>query len=277
MVLSLQGDVKLRRMDLLRAGDLVRVPSPGSVRLVFLGDGHKESLNAGGTVRITGSGGKPADAVKREAADLPQSQLDGLRSLAASARAGVTRIRDADAPPLPQSPIDASTVLFDRPNFAWNAVRDADEYDVELFRGETDRKESLVWSIRATKEHLDNPQDRPAVKRGETYTWKVAAPRNRVVSRGSFTVATEEQFRDFESIQKLSRSPEIADRLLAAMLFEAGQVYDESHRLFESLAKELPAEPWVLLASARHLARLGRVDLAKGLERKALTLAARAR
>src|SRR5690349_15241395 len=85
MVLSVQGDVKLRRMDLLRSGDEVRVPMPGRIQLVFLADGHKETLGAGATVRITPSGGTPAQAVRREAAQLPRSQLDGLRTLAASA------------------------------------------------------------------------------------------------------------------------------------------------------------------------------------------------
>src|SRR5262249_36812698 len=59
MVLSVKGDVKLRRMDLLRSGTEVRVPASGSVRLVFLADGHRETLNPGGTVRITESGGTP--------------------------------------------------------------------------------------------------------------------------------------------------------------------------------------------------------------------------
>ena len=36
MVLSVQGDGKIRRMDLLRPGDSVSIPAKGSVRLVFL-------------------------------------------------------------------------------------------------------------------------------------------------------------------------------------------------------------------------------------------------
>ncbi len=103
--------------------------------------------------------------------------------------------------------------------------------------------------------------------------WRVSTLKRDIVAKGTFTVATGEEARAFESIQRMSRSPETSDRLLAAMLFEAGQVYDESHRLFDSLANELPAEPWVLLASARHLARLGRIDEALGRQKKALALA----
>ena len=94
-----------------------------------------------------------------------------------------------------------------------------------------------------------------------------------VVARGRFAVATQEQAADFESIRKLSRRPDVSDQLLAAMLFEAGGVYDESHRLFEDLARQLPAEPWVLLASARHLARLGKTEEARTREKHALMLA----
>jgi len=273
MVLSVQGDVKLRRMDLLRAGDQVRVPAPGSVRLVFLADGHRETLNPGVTVRIADAGGMPAEVVKREAARLAESHLVGLRKLAASARAGVSLIKDLDTPPLPAAPIDGSTVLSDRPGFSWYANPDTGQSDVQLFLGETDRKQNLVWSLRLAKENLEYPHDRPALKRGETYTWKVSAREKGVVTKGRFTVATEERSREFELIRKLSRSAEISDRLLAAMLFEAGEVYDESNRLFESLTRELPLEPWVILASARHLARSGRIEEALRRQKEAFSLA----
>ena len=98
MVLSVRGDVQLRRMDLLRPGDQVRVPASGGARLVFLADGHREQLDPGATFKITKSGGTPANAVKREKTNLPPSQLDGLRGLAASARAGVSHVRDVGSP-----------------------------------------------------------------------------------------------------------------------------------------------------------------------------------
>jgi hypothetical protein len=98
-----------------------------------------------------------------------------------------------------------------------------------------------------------------------------------VVAKGMFMVATEEEARDFDAVKKLAQSPEIADRLLAAAVFEAGLVYDESHRLFERLVKELPKEPWVLIASARHLGRLGRTHEAMRMEKQALSLAEGAR
>ena len=273
MVLGVQGDTKLRRMDLLRSGDVVRVPSPGGVRLVFLADGHKETLKSGASVRITRSGGDPAEAVRREANPIPDSQLEGLRSMATSSRSGVSRLRGIEAPPpLPASPIDASIVLSDRPSFAWRSARDVGAYEIRVFRGETDRQETLLWSLNVAKANADYPEGRRALERGESYTWVVSTPRKDVVARGRFAVATEEEARAFESIQKMSRSPDSSDRLLAAMILEAGQVYDESHRLFDSLVKELPSEPWVLLASARHLSRLGRTDEALKREKEALAL-----
>jgi hypothetical protein len=273
MVLSVQGATKLRCMDLLRTGDEVRVPKPGGLRLVFLADGHKETLGPGVAVRITGSGAAPAEAVRREDTRISGGPLKGLRALAASARSGVSRIRDVEAPPLPASPIDGSIVLGSRPAFTWTPVRDVAEYEIRLFRGKTDRKESLRWSVRASGDHLDYPGDQPALDRGETYTWIVSTPRKDVVAKGSFAVATAEDARAFDPIQNWSKSPDTSDRLLAAMIFEARQVYDESNRLFEELAKELPAEPWVLLASARHFARRGLIGEALDREKKALSLA----
>jgi hypothetical protein len=277
MVLSVKGDVKLRPMDLVRSGDEVRVPASGNVRLVFLADGHRETLNSGRTVKITESGGTPAEAVMREKAELPAGRLDGLRAMAASARAGVSRVRDLGAPPRPLSPISGSVVKSVRPDFAWTAVQDVEWYDVQLFRGEVQSKESLVWSARAAKDHFEYPKDRPALERDAIFTWNVSTPGKEVVAKGMFMVATEEEARDFAAVEKLSQSPEFADRLLAAVLFEAGLVYDESHRLFEKLVKELPKEPWLLLAHARHLGRLGRTQEGMRLEKQALALAGGAR
>ena len=266
MVLNVQGDVKLRRMDLLRAGAEVHVPASGSVRLVFLADGHREQLNPGAKVKLTELGGTPPGAVKREKTNLPANQLDGLRSLAASARAGVSRVRGVGAPPLPAAPVAASIVLSDRPDFAWFPVGDAKPYEIQLFGGETVRQDSVIWSATAARAHLEYPKNRPALERGGTYTWTVTAREAGAVAKGTFAVATKDQVGDFEPVCKLSRSPEKSDRLLAAMLFEAGQVFGDSHRIFESLAKEMPTEPWVIMASARHLARMGRMEEATARE-----------
>ena len=273
MVLSVQGDAKLRPMDLLRSGTEVRVPASGNVRLVFLADGHRETLNPGRTVKITEAGATPAEAVKREKTKLAGSQIDGLRTMAASARAGVSRVRDVGAPEPPLSPMNGATVLSDRPDFAWTAVRGAEWYDLQLTRGEADRQGNLAWSAHVAQNHCEYPKDRPALERGEVFTWKAIAHGKDVVAMGTVTIATEKQVREFDPIKKLSQSPDVADRLFAAMLFEADQVYDESHRQFERLVKELPKEPWVLIASARHLERLGRTADAQKMEKNALALA----
>jgi len=273
MVLRAEGDVKLRRMDFLRSGDRVNVSASGSVRLVFFGDGHTEALTTPGTVTITESGGTPANLVRREKAKLPRSQLEGLSKLGQSARAGVARVRELDAPPLPNSPISGATVLGDRPRLVWAAVAGAGQYDVELFLGETDRKESLIWSGRTAKDYLEYPKDQPALERGEIYTWKVSAREKGPIALGIFTVAASDVAPDLASIRKLSESPDASDRLLAATLFETALVYDESHRLFADLAKQYPSEPWLMLACARHQARLGNIEEAKSMEKKARTLA----
>jgi hypothetical protein len=275
MVLTVQGPLKLRRMDLLRPGDEVPVPPLGGVQILFLRDGHKETLKPGFTIRITDSGGAPAEAVQREKTALPKTQLNGLRTLAASARAGVARIRDVRAPPLPEAPINDATVLSDRPTFVWAKGENAGEYVLQLFPGDTVRADQLLWSERLRKPELAFPKGRQGLERGETYTWRVLSSGKNVITQGRLTVATKSQARDFEPVQRLAGSKEVSDRLLAAMLFEASHVYDESNRLFESLAKEMPAEPWVLLASARHLGLLGRTDEAASLEKKALMLAER--
>ena len=277
MVLGVQGEMKLRRMDLLRDGDEVKVPSPGGLRLVFLSDGHREAVGPGVAVRITGSGATPTEAVRREPGRIPAGQLDGLRGLAASARSGVARIRDIGSPPAPIAPMDGAVVPTDRPAFAWEPVRGVREYQVQVFRGETDRGGNPVWSGRTTGARLDFPGDRAPLERDEAYTWTVSSPGREIVARGRFEVASEEGAREIEAIRKSSGGADSSDRLLAALLLETNRVYDDSHRLFQGLAKELPAEPWVLLGLARHVARSGRIEEALELEKRALSLASNTR
>ena len=57
--------------------------------------------------------------MQREKTALPKTQLNGLRTLAASARAAVGRIRGVRATPVPEGPINDATVLSDRPTFVW--------------------------------------------------------------------------------------------------------------------------------------------------------------
>jgi hypothetical protein len=223
-------------------------------------------------VKIAKTGGTPASAVKRERSKLSANQLDGLRTMADSARAGVSRVRDLGEPPLPSSPINGATVRSDRPTFRWTADQEVDGYTVQLFRGDSDRKEKLLWAEHSAKEQLEFPKGQQRLERGESYTWNALAREKRVVAQGTFTVATKEQADDFGPIETLSRSRDKSDQLLAAMLFEAAQCYDDSHRMFERLAKEMPAEPWVILATARHLARAGRAEEATAREGQARKL-----
>jgi hypothetical protein len=175
-------------------------------------------------------------------------------------------------PPLPVSPIHGATILNNRPSFVWSPAEGAVEYRIQVYRGESVRKASLVWSEAANEERLAYPKGEQALQNGDTYTWKVSDHKGGVVAQGTFTIASEEEGRILKPLIKLSESVETSDRLLAAMLLEQDKVYDESHRLFEGLTRELPGEPWILLSSARHLSRLGRIDEAAQLEKKVKSL-----
>jgi hypothetical protein len=273
MVLAVQGQSKLRQMDFLRPGQELHVPAAGQVRLVFLADGHRETLKSGRAVKITEAGGTPAEAVSREKTKLPASQLDGLRAMAESSRAGVSLVRDVGAPPPPISPMEGEFVLVEKPAFKWAPATKGGEYTIRVFRGIVDAEQDLLWSAASASEQLTFPEGRPGLLRGEIYTWKVLARDKAIVAQGTFRVAAKEEADEFEPVRKLSESSEKSDRLMAAMLYEAGQVYGHSQRLFEALLKETPEEPWVMLATARHVARVGRMEEAKRMEKRALEIA----
>ncbi len=272
MVLSVRGATHHRPMDLLRRGDEVQVSAASQMRLVFFADGHRETLNVAGKVTITDSGGKPAGLVKHEKTSVPVNHLHALRMMAESARGGVAYARGTLEPPMPVAPIHLAIVLTDRPSFEWMPVRDAKHYTVELFQGKAVQKEHLCWSESTPADRLHYPSAHPALLHGEAYTWTVTTHANEVVAKGCFKVSTQKLVRDIETIRKLAESPDVADRLLAALLYEKEHVYGESHRLFDTLAKEMPTEPCLILASARHLARMGRTEDARHREKQAMLL-----
>jgi hypothetical protein len=211
--------------------------------------------------------------LSREKTKLPASQLDGLRAMAESSRAGVSLVRDVGAPPPPLAPMEGEVVLVEKPAFKWMPGPAGGEYTIRVFRGIADAEQDLLWSAASASEQQTFPEGRPGLLRGEIYTWKVLARDKAIVAQGTFRVAAKEEVDEFEPVRKLSEGADKSDRLMAAMLYEAGQVYGHSQRLFEALLKETPDEPWVMLASARHVARMGRMEEAKRMEKRALEIA----
>jgi hypothetical protein len=151
------------------------------------------------------------------------------------------------------------------------------EYEVELFHAPANADEKPVWRQRTRAPHLEYPAARPALERGGNYRWRATVVGKGPVTEGRFRVASREEDRDLLSIRQLAGSKSPSERLFAAMLFEARRFHGESGPLFEALVKELPDEPWVVLAWARHLGRVGRSDEARHLEKKALDLASKSR
>lgn len=273
LVLSVEGRVGLRALDVLRPGDLVRVPAAGRVRLVFRVDGHRETLRTAGTVTVTELGCAPAAAVERENARVPKSQLSGLPALDPESLPGAAVPKAFVFELPPSSPINEATVIEDRPDFAWEVIPGAEKYDVQLFRSESDQNTNLVWTVQSGTNQLKYPNGQPALSRAQKYLWTVSVPGKGPVVRGTFTVVSESQTADLRLTRKLAQSQDVADRLLAAVLFEGAGAYDESLRLFADLAKQFPSEPWILLSFSRHLAKLGKSEEAIAVEKKARALA----
>jgi hypothetical protein len=269
----------LLRQDFLRPGDRLVTLDGGSALLLLATDGHLERLGPNARFTLTEKGCEPPDAVRRQDAKVGGSNLSGLRNMVRSGRPGGSIFRDPEEGPAPRiSPIDGTNLLYDRPTFAWPAAAKAVSYRVELLRLADSKVEHVLWREPAVETHLKYPAKKPPLEPGLPYRWRVyaihGAGREEAVARGSFIVAMAKSREQLAGLKKLADSADDADRLTAALTYEAFGVFEEALALFEKLADCSPAEPSFQVALANYYALAGLHDRSRAAQAKAEKLGA---
>jgi len=290
MVLSTKGAVtrehgkaaphKIGAMALLVAGDGLNAHKDAEAVLVFLGDGHRERLKGGAKASVQSSGLAPADAAERlPGVKLPPANMESLRDLARSARAGVGVLRgDRDVQPLVVTPIYGAALLTDRPKFSWPAAKNADAYLVELLSGPEGRDQRLVWKATTKETQLTYPEKQKSLQLGLLYRWRVSPTMGEnqgepiVVSK--FALLTKGEIEALSGLKALTASKAPEDWVTAAALYEAHGAIGQALPLYEKLAERFPREPAYQVALASYYQRAGRLDRAKKASARAKELGA---
>jgi hypothetical protein len=251
MVLAVEGTVrvtpkgekerKVAAEDLLYAGDTIAVRADGSASIAVLGLGLRQTLKGGGTATLGPKGCEASPAV--ESKGMPPAvarTMKGVRPAAGDSRkAGMPMRGAAPQPSAPIAPIDGATVDALRPELAWRGREGVTSYRVTL----TDAAGQALWKAETTGPRLAPDDDRPELRRGEVYTWKVADPTGREVASGHFTVADAEESRQLAELKPLASSKDPADLLAAAMSYDRLHCSAEALACYEALVKLAPDDP----------------------------------
>jgi len=288
MVLTAKGSIVVQRggkelpvavMDLLQPGDIVRVKTGGSAKIVILGDGHREEIPAGAEVKLAPEGCQPPDAVTKEASKLSAAQLTNLRKMAQSQRGGVVVIRSANTSAVKatkRGPLNGTTILTERPTFAWEEVADVLDYRIELFLAPMGKPERLVWKKDLRETKLEFPKDEKALLPGTRYRWQVTAllggDQESVVVNARFMAPTEDLPQQVKELTAMAKSEDPSEWLLAATTLESLGVYEAALPIFEQLAEKFPQEARYQEALVEYYQRAGDADKAKAAGDKAKKL-----
>jgi hypothetical protein len=163
------------------------------------------------------------------------------------------------APFLAMTPLQSSRVLPERVTLSWEAVKDADEYEVAVFVNTDGRSASsplvynpkpsppkLIWKkvVKGTK--LPYPANAPALEPGKKYGW-YAFPLRSKTPRATVREPDLEWFRILDEkagpeVRALMKAADQQDDptllLLLAARLEALDARDEAQPLFQRLADE---------------------------------------
>ncbi len=165
--------------------------------------------------------------------------------------AGATR--GAGIPRKPVAPMEG-IALDARPFFLWEPSSNMQTYKFTIYDGDvyTDAKAPVIWQTEIPQPQLIYPADAPALKPGQLYSWRVAAPQAAIRSgnSGSQTVGFPVRFfvlldEDAQPVKqaitdaKLDAATATVESKLkhAQLLSEYGVWYDALH-----IARQLVAE-----------------------------------
>jgi hypothetical protein len=278
MILAVKGPVEVkpakgkprpaRVQGLLYDGDQLTIPADGQATLVFLSDSHRERLKPKGQVTVGVTGCTPATAIEQRKEPGPEKKVlvPGLKEVLASSRAATSVVRSpAEEKKTAVTPITGTSLLTDRPAFAWPTDPKAKGYLVELYTS-TGR---LVWQAESTEARLTYPSDKKLLSPNRQYTWRVLSnyedehkqlAERKQIATGDFYFVTAQKAAELKALEPLAHSADLGEVQLAALAYEANKVYDAALRLYERMCQAAPLEPAFHAARAVLYEQAGRSE-----------------
>ena len=166
---SIAGVAKpVRRLDLLRPGDLVSAGPGGGVTVVFVADGHLEKLAEDASITVKEKAGEDAKGkVLRLPSTMSEPNLKAFRDKIRGGRIGGGVFRSDEASRAAVGPVDGTVVATAKPAFRWPAVPGAASYRLELLSGAATTAEKILWSRTTKESEFSYPDDEgPLARRG---------------------------------------------------------------------------------------------------------------
>jgi len=263
----------LAAYDRLRVDDTIAAGPKGSVTIYFQDDGHKEVLHEGASIVIGQKGGTPTGKVDTIEMKLQIANQEALRDAIGVGKIGGSVNRSNLVIKAAIAPVDGAIVVTDQPTFRWPAVDNATRYRVALLTAGGGKP---VWAKECTGTELKYPMDVKALARALKYQWAVTA----IFTNGdekthlkdqSFTVGTERMVKQAEAWKELSRSPDAADKMIAAVGFEQLGMLDELYPLYAEIAKSAN-DPKLFVIYSAYAAKAGLKKESEAAWKKALDL-----
>ena len=230
---------------LLYQGDRLTVGEGGEAVLVYQG-GARETLRPEIEATIGLEGTTPAEAVadRREAnGRAVSSALAHVRPAGGDGRTTAVVAR-AVAEKSAVTPILNSTIVSDRPELAWPPVEGREADLVVLANGPLKTgADRPILRGRPVGNTFIFPPDRPPLKRGFTYHWRVTDQDRKVLAAGEFRLASEAEEGQVEELRELAETGDPADRMAAAWALESLGAMAEALAVTERLVEDSPDDP----------------------------------
>lgn len=233
------AEAPVRVLDLLYAGDELRVPGDAAFTVCLCADGVQETVKAGSTVTIKAEGCQPPEAVAARKAPpkLVVATARQTRARSENPRRAAVNLRGADKARAGITPVDGANVSSDRPELAWRVQQGAKSYRLKVVQKGSQRE---VWRGEVHEPRWSFPADTAALERGIGYTWTVTDQDAKPVIEAAFLVADDLNLQRREELLKLGRDGDTADRLAAVLALQRLHFYTEAAEVLEALAREVP-------------------------------------
>ena len=237
-----------RIADLLAAGDRVVTGAGGEATFLYCPESRAGKLLAGGEVELSATALQVKKGKLAEERKVPNCKLPAaLLASASKQQSGMLRLRGA--PVILRTP-SRTNVASQQPEFRWDPVENATNYEVKLL----DREERILWKKNTKAPVVPYPSDAAALEYGQKYWWRVTAFENNenVAEVGSFFQTlpgdTATQITDSEGglLALAKAAPDDNGPLfLLAFLYEDNGMIDAAARVYGQLNTRMGAQDWV--------------------------------
>jgi hypothetical protein len=230
---------------LVYVGDRLVVLKDGEAVLAFKAGGAIERVKPGTEATVGANGCTPPSAVERRQsnAGAVSAALRDIRPSSADGRTAAATLRSGGEGCPGVTPISGSTVASERPSFAWPVAKEVKTYVVIVSTGLRDNGVGReLWRAETTETRLAFPADKPALRRGFPFQWKVTDLDSRELACGDFVVATGKQKERLDALAALAQSEHSDDVLLAAEGLDRLGAWVDALAAYDRLVKLVPNE-----------------------------------